>query len=90
MKNLKRIASEDQRVKIIVNSRNVGPFRNMWNAMKSASGDAIVPLLPADLQDPPEVIPEFVRRWEEGDLIVYGIRSNRQESWVMRFLRNIY
>ena len=90
VKNLKRIASEDQRVKIIVNSRNVGPFRNMWNAMKSASGDAIVPLLPADLQDPPEVIPEFVRRWEEGDLIVYGIRSNRQESWVMRFLRNIY
>lgn len=88
--NLKRIASEDNRVKIIVNSRNVGPFRNMWNAMKSASGDAIVPLLPADLQDPPEIIPEFVRRWEQGDLIVYGIRSNRQESFVMRFLRNIY
>lgn len=87
---LKQIALQDKRVKIIVNSRNVGPFRNMWNAMKSATGDAVVPLLPADLQDPPEIIPQFVDRWESGDLIVYGVRKNRQESIVMRVLRNIY
>lgn len=87
---LKQIALEDKHIKIIVNSRNVGPFRNMWNAMKSASGDAVVPLLPADLQDPPEVIPQFVERWESGDLIVYGVRENRQEPLVMRVLRNIY
>lgn len=87
---LKQIALQDKRVKIIVNSRNVGPFRNMWNAMKSATGDAVVPLLPADLQDPPEIIPQFVERWEGGDLIVYGVRKNRQESIVMRTLRNIY
>jgi glycosyltransferase involved in cell wall biosynthesis len=90
VKKLKEIAFNDNRVKVIVNSRNVGPFRNMWNAMKSATGDAIVPLLPADLQDPPEVIPEFVSRWEKGDLIVYGVRENRQESLLMRFLRNFY
>ena len=90
VKKLKEIASRDNRVKIIVNSRNVGPFRNMWNAMKSATGDAIVPLLPADLQDPPEVISEFVSRWEQGDLIVYGVRKNRQESLLMRVLRNLY
>jgi glycosyltransferase involved in cell wall biosynthesis len=87
---LKEIASSDKCVKLIVNSRNVGPFRNMWNAMKSASGDAIVPLLPADLQDPPEVIPKFVRRWEQGDLIVYGVRKNREETLPLRFLRNVY
>jgi hypothetical protein len=62
----------------------------MWNAMKSATGDAVVPLLPADLQDPPEIIPQFVERWESGDLIVYGVRENRQESIVMRLLRNVY
>ena len=90
VEKLRRIASQDKRVKIILNSRNVGPFRNMWNAMKSATGDAVIPLLPADLQDPPEIIPEFVRRWEKGDLIVYGVRSNRQESWFMRILRNLY
>ena len=73
---LKEIAAQDQNVKVISNSRNVGPFRNMWNAMKSASGDAVIPLLPADLQDPPSVIPQFVSNWESGDLVVYGVRAN--------------
>jgi glycosyltransferase involved in cell wall biosynthesis len=90
VKILRGIASRDKRVKVIVNSRNVGPFRNMWNAMKSATGDAVVPLLPADLQDPPDLIPAFVTRWESGDMVVYGIRKNRQESLLMRALRNFY
>jgi glycosyltransferase involved in cell wall biosynthesis len=42
---LRQVAKLDKRVKVIVNSRNVGPFRNMWNAMKSASGEIIIPLL---------------------------------------------
>lgn len=87
---LKEIAAQDQNVKVISNSRNVGPFRNMWNAMKSASGDAVIPLLPADLQDPPSVIPQFVTNWESGDLVVYGVRANRQESWLMRKMRGTY
>jgi glycosyltransferase involved in cell wall biosynthesis len=87
---LEKIAKKDQNVKVILNSRNVGPFRNMWNAMKNATGDAIIPLLPADLQDPAEIIPSFVKNWERGDLVVYGVRSNRQEFWMMRLLRSIY
>ena len=87
---LEKIAKKDKNVKIILNSRNVGPFRNMWNAMKNATGDAIIPLLPADLQDPAEIIPSLVKNWEKGDLVVYGVRSNRQEFWMMRFLRSIY
>ena len=87
---LKEIAAQDQNVKVISNSRNVGPFRNMWNAMKSASGDAVIPLLPADLQDPPSVIPQFVSNWESGDLVVYGVRANREESWIMRKMRGTY
>jgi hypothetical protein len=62
----------------------------MWNAMKSATGDAIIPLLPADLQDPPNIIPEFVKNWENGFLVTYGIRSNRQESILFRILRGTY
>ena len=84
------LAQNDSRIKLIVNSRNVGPFRNMWNAMKSATGEAIIPLLPADLQDPPSVIPDFVREWEKGNLVVYGVRANRQESIVMRAARGLY
>jgi glycosyltransferase involved in cell wall biosynthesis len=87
---LKEIAAQDQNVKVISNSRNVGPFRNMWNAMKSATGDAVIPLLPADLQDPPSVIPQFVSNWESGDLVVYGVRANREESWIMRKMRDTY
>jgi glycosyltransferase involved in cell wall biosynthesis len=84
LSKLKELASKDLKVKVISNSRNVGPFRNMWNAMKSASGDAVIPLLPADLQ------PSFVENWEKGDLVVYGVRANRQESWLMKKLRGTY
>ena len=83
---LREIARVDKRVKVILNSRNVGPFRNMWNAMKSATGDIVIPLLPADLQDPPEVIPSLVKNWETGDLVVFGVRKNREESIFMRML----
>lgn len=87
---LKEIAKTDPHVKIIVNSRNVGIFRNMWNALKSATGDAVIPFLPADLQDPVEVIPSFIENWQSGFLVVYGVRKNRQESRLMRVLRNFY
>jgi glycosyltransferase involved in cell wall biosynthesis len=87
---LREIAAKDKNIKVISNSRNVGPFRNMWNAMKSATGDAVVPLLPADLQDPPTVIPELVKNWEDGFLVTYGVRANREESLVMRMARGLY
>ena len=90
MEILRDLASKDRRIKVISNSRNVGPFNNMWNAMKRASGDAVIPLVPADLQDPPSVIPQFVSKWESGDLIVYGVRKNREEKLIMRLLRGTY
>lgn len=87
---LRTLAAGDSRIRVISNSRNVGPFRNMWNAMKSATGDAVIPLLPADLQDPPTVIPELVKNWELGFLVTYGVRANRQESFMMRLARGTY
>jgi glycosyltransferase involved in cell wall biosynthesis len=90
LEKLRTLAASDKNIKVISNSRNVGPFRNMWNAMKSATGDAVVPLLPADLQDPPTVIPELVKNWESGFLVTYGVRANREESLVMRMARGLY
>ena len=87
---LRELATKDDHIKVISNSRNVGPFRNMWNAMKSATGDSVVPLLPADLQDPPSVIPELVKHWEQGILVTYGVRANREESIIMRMARGLY
>ena len=90
VQRIKEFAKKDHNIKLIVNSRNVGPFNNMWNALKSATGDAVVPLVPADLQDPPSVIPDFVKHWENGNLVVYGIRKKREESWFMRLTRSFY
>jgi transketolase C-terminal domain/subunit/glycosyltransferase involved in cell wall biosynthesis len=87
---LKEIAADDPRVKIIVNARNFGPFRSAFNALLSARGDAVLVFLAADLQDPPEMIPEFIRRWEDGHEVVYAVRKRREESAVLRFLRRVY
>lgn len=87
---LKGIAGKDRRVKIIVNAHNVGPFCSTFNGLLSTGGDAVVVLLAADLQDPPDVIPEFVKKWEQSYYVVYGIRSKREENFVMSGIRRLY
>jgi glycosyltransferase involved in cell wall biosynthesis len=87
---LREIAASDKSVRIIVNARNFGPLRNTYNGVMASTGDAVLLFLPADLQDPPELIPDFVKLWEAGNEIVYGIRATRQEGRMMRGIRNIY
>ena len=81
---LREIASTDPSVKVIVNSRNFGILRNNYNGVLSATGDAVIFFMPVDLQDPPDLIPEFVRQWEAGSEIVYGIRAQREEGFLLR------
>ena len=76
---LKRMAAADRRVKVILNARNFGPFRSDFNGLLRAKGDAVLVLFAADQQDPPDVLPEMVRRWQEGYEVVYGIRANRED-----------
>lgn len=83
-------AELDTRIKLLVNSRNIGPFNNMWSALKHSSGTVVIPLLPADLQDPPEIIPRFYAEWQKGNLIVFGVREEREESLFLRVSRKIY
>jgi glycosyltransferase involved in cell wall biosynthesis len=87
---LRAIAAEDPAVKVILNARNFGPFRSMFNALRSATGDAVVVFLAVDMQDPPETIVEFVRLWEAGVEVVAGARINRQESLALRTCRAIF
>lgn len=87
---LRDIARSDPDVKVIVNARNFGPLKNTFNGVMAASGDAVLLFLPADLQDPPELLPEFVKLWEQGYEIVYGVRAQREEAWLMRSIRNVY
>ncbi len=81
---------KDSRVKVIVNSRNIGASRSIYRALARVRGSWIIPMLPADLQDPVEVIPLMLDSAKDGIEIVYGIRTNRQENLMLRSLRRVY
>ncbi|MHB1304796.1 MAG: glycosyltransferase family 2 protein [Acidiphilium sp.] len=87
---LREIAAVDLTVKVILNARNFGPLRSMFNGLRYATGDAIVVFMPVDLQDPPDLIPQFVRHWESGIEIVAGARANREETFLLRTCRKIF
>jgi glycosyltransferase involved in cell wall biosynthesis len=90
VREIKIEAESDKRIKLMINSRNIGASRSVYRALIASSGEAIIPMLAADLQDPVEVIAEFVSLWESGSLVVFGQRTNRQENFLMRILRGIY
>ncbi|HEX8835279.1 MAG TPA: glycosyltransferase family 2 protein [Abditibacteriaceae bacterium] len=86
---LKGIAASDPRVKVIINNRNFGHIRSPYHALLQARGDAIISLA-SDLQDPPELIKEFIKRWEEGFPVVLGQKAKSEESPLFFFLRRCY
>ena len=86
---LKQLADRDPRVRAIRFAWNFGFQRSVLSAYLNARGDCAVQI-DGDLQDPPALILEFVRKWEEGYRVVYGVRSSRKESWWMRFMRKLF
>jgi polyisoprenyl-phosphate glycosyltransferase len=84
-----RIRAEDPSVQLLTLSRNFGYQASLQAGLTYAAGDAIV-TIDADCEDPPEMIPEFLRRWEEGYDVVYGIRKDRQEPWLIKQLRALF
>lgn len=87
---LRDIAAKDPCVKVILNMRNFGIIRSSMNGILSSTGDAVFMFVPADLQDPPELMPQFVKLWREGYEVVYGVRENREEGAIMRAVRKTY
>jgi glycosyltransferase involved in cell wall biosynthesis len=87
---LRDLAARDPDAKVIFNARNFGPMRSNFNGVMAATGDAIVLFMPADMQDPPDLIPEMVQKWEDGVEIVFGIRATRAEGFIMRSVRKLY
>lgn len=86
---LRRLAAEDPRVKVIFNQRNFGHVRSPYHGLLQARGDAVI-VMAADLQDPPELIPEFVKRWREGCPVVVGEKTNSEESPLVFAVRRAY
>jgi len=87
---LRRMAEEDDRLKVIFNSRNFGAEASMLNAMRRSKGDAVMVMVPADLQDPPELLPAFIRHWKDGYKVVFAVRRQRDENPIMMAVRKLF
>ena len=86
---LRELANKDKRVKVILNSRNFGHIRSPYWAIINGSGDAVI-YLASDLQDPPELIPEFIKNWENGYKIVLGQKNESQEGFLFFAVRKAF
>jgi len=89
VKILKEIAKKDKNVKIIVNVRNFGHIRSPYYALFQSKGDAVI-LMTADLQDPPYLIRDFIKKWEEGFKIVVGVKTKSDENPAFFAVRKLY
>ena len=86
---LRAIAAKDRNVKVILNTRNFGHIRSPYHALLQARGDAVISMA-SDLQDPPALIPDLVRKWQEGWKVVMAVRPETAESWPMSWIRRTY
>lgn len=86
---LRQMATADEHIKAIFNNRNFGHIRSPYYGMLQATGDAVISMA-SDLQDPPELITQFLQRWEEGFPVVVGQKTKSAESWTFFQLRKMY
>lgn len=86
---LRALAAEDHNVKVILNATNFGPNRSGTYGMLQGEGDALICIV-CDLQDPPELIPEFLMKWEEGYKVVLGQKVKSEENPIMFQIRKLY
>jgi len=86
---IKTIAESDKKVKLIVNARNFGAIRSGFHGFLQGHGDCVIPMA-ADLQDPPELIPELIQKWEQGSFVVLLVKPESIEGWPMSAIRRLY
>jgi glycosyltransferase involved in cell wall biosynthesis len=89
LNELKTLAAEDRNVKVIRNTRNFGHIRSPMHAVYQASGDAVIGIV-ADLQDPPELIIQMIRKWEEGYPVVICVKATSGENGLTFWIRKRY
>lgn len=86
---LRALAKQDKNVKVILNARNFGPNRSGTYGMFQGTGDALICIV-CDLQDPPDMIPVFLEKWEEGYKVVMGQKTKSKENPLMFQVRKLY
>ena len=86
---IKKLVKKDKKVKAVFLSRNFGPEASGTAIINYTVTDALI-IIPCDLQDPPELIPKFIKKWEEGYDIVSGQYTKTEDSLIMTFMRKIF
>lgn len=86
---LKKIAAKDKHVKILSYSKNFGPIKSGFIGLKYAAGDAII-YYEANMKDPIGLIPTFIKHWEDGYELVYGVRQQTSDNYLLGVMRRIY
>lgn len=86
---LKQIAASDKHIRILVYSKNFGPIKTELVGYRYASGDAVIPF-EANLKDPPELISDFIKKWEEGYKVVYGVRVRTRDNFLLSWARKTF
>jgi len=86
---IKLLAKKNKKVKLIVNARNFGPEASIMHAMKQIQTDACIYIV-SDLQDPPELFPDLIKKWEKGFKIVGLVKTESEESKFIFSLRQLY
>ena len=89
VEKIKAIADKDSRVKLIVNQKNFGPGRSGAYGFMQTRGDVSI-CFAADLQDPPALIPEFLKKWEAGAKVVWGRKEGDEETGLIKWCRKTY
>ena len=86
---LRKLVSGNPRLKVILNARNFGHIRSPYHGMMQAGGNAVI-YMASDLQEPPELIPDFIKKWEEGAKAVVAIKDSSDESPLFFAVRKLY
>ena len=86
---IRKLCNENKRIKAILNVKNFGQFNSPYYGMCQLDGDCVIDVC-CDFQDPVELIPEFVKYWEQGYQVVCGIKTSSQENKIVYFLRSVY
>ncbi len=85
---LKKMASNDKNLKIIINSRNFGHIKSPVHGICQSSGEAVI-LMMADFQDPIDLIPQYITEWEKGSKVVMAQKNTSDENFLLNFIKKI-
>ena len=86
---LREIAAKDSKVKVVLNAKNFGAIRSGLYIHTLASGECMI-CMASDLEDPPELIPKFINKWEEGFKMVAAVKSGSKENLIIRTVRRVF